>query len=923
MNWQAQRPPRRAVGLTAAATAALAALGLAPAAAMAQGADNTTVANGASVTLLTPFPGTAFTGAKQIEISAFYQDSSASGGITSVEILIDGQSAAVKRLDRPELRGVVSFLIDPTTLDTGTHQITIRVSSLAGEHPSVRTSIRYNGDDTVRVPQAAPLTPALGQSGISVLSPRASDHVSGIVTIKVDAIDPSGKAPYVSVFIDKVFKSLRNHPPYTFDWDTTRTTNGWHTIEVSGFNDDEQIGKSQPIRVYVNNGGGDTTIDRGLSDTPAPQAAKSEAPADARVVSADDARLAKPGADIPSAALPAPALIASASVGEDRLSDDALLAAPFMRKQIIPPHAIPAPSAAAATLARPNAQSPSVSIRTPDVLEKAGDPNAAMTPPSLSAPSISQIKQPAPETLPSSPANLARGGQASAPVSALPSQRIAPATADAVLSADAKASAPSVAAQPAPETLPSSPANLARGEQATAPIAALPPQRIAPATADTMLSADAKASAPSVAAQPAPETLPSSPANLARGDQSSAPVSALPTQRIAPVAADTVLSADAKASVPSVAAQPAPETLPSSPANLARGEQASAPVAALPPQRIAPATVDTALSADATASVPSVTRQHVEAPLPSAPAEMAMATRSDVQLSLPVMQMRSAPADVPIAGDANAQPPATPAKAAPAPAREIVPSSPAALATTPAGAPASSPSIGAQILASAGYMPGTVEPNMVLKAPFMVKKAQIAAPTDAPPANVVLAHPASKAPAIATVKAPAPRKIASATIMAAPAPSIPAPKVDLSSVSHSAMAVPRPASGLFSASVRHKLAGQFEVVMNNEPVALDRPIQDHGNVLCAPIRQIIESQGGVLFWSPKSKTVRAFTSSRDVQLQIGSKTAKINDQDQKLTTAPYLVSGRTMIPVGFLPLALDVVVSYDAATGHLDINSNN
>jgi hypothetical protein len=113
------------------------------------------------------------------------------------------------------------------------------------------------------------------------------------------------------------------------------------------------------------------------------------------------------------------------------------------------------------------------------------------------------------------------------------------------------------------------------------------------------------------------------------------------------------------------------------------------------------------------------------------------------------------------------------------------------------------------------------------------------------------------------------------------------------------------------------------VVMNDQPVTMDRPIQDHGNVLCAPIRQIFESQGGVLFWSPKSKTVRAFTPERDIKLQIGSSMVKVNNVDQKLTTAPYISAGRPMIPVGFLPLALDVSVSYDAATGHLDINSRN
>ena len=41
-----------------------------------------------------------------------------------------------------------------------------------------------------------------------------------------------------------------------------------------------------------------------------------------------------------------------------------------------------------------------------------------------------------------------------------------------------------------------------------------------------------------------------------------------------------------------------------------------------------------------------------------------------------------------------------------------------------------------------------------------------------------------------------------------------------------------------------------------------------------------------------------------------------------LELAPYLLSGRTMVPLSFLPVALDVSVDFDASTGHLIINSN-
>ena len=86
------------------------------------------------------------------------------------------------------------------------------------------------------------------------------------MTIKVKATDSSGKDPYVTLFIDKTFKALNNRAPYEFEWDTTRHPNGYHTIEVSGYNEAGDAGRTKSLRVYVNNPGGETSIRRDLLD---------------------------------------------------------------------------------------------------------------------------------------------------------------------------------------------------------------------------------------------------------------------------------------------------------------------------------------------------------------------------------------------------------------------------------------------------------------------------------------------------------------------------------------------------------------------------------------------------------------------------------------------------------------------------------
>jgi hypothetical protein len=138
--------------------------------------------------------------------------------------------------------------------------------------------------------------------------------------------------------------------------------------------------------------------------------------------------------------------------------------------------------------------------------------------------------------------------------------------------------------------------------------------------------------------------------------------------------------------------------------------------------------------------------------------------------------------------------------------------------------------------------------------------------------------------------------------------------IDMTGIAHHTVDV-------FSPSVTARVRGSYMLVMDDHAVKLSQPLQDHDSVLCAPLRQIFESQGGVLDWSGKTKEVRAITATRVVSLKIGSRTAHINGEATTLKTAPYLSQNRTMIPVGFLPLALNVSVSYDPASGHLLINS--
>ena len=262
-------------GLTTAALALAGALSLSVAgphrAYAAPGVSATQADNNLAITVLSPTPRTSFEGSKPIEVSAFYQGSDLNQ-ISALELYVDGSNAFTKRLDSPEARGVISFLIDVSQLSAGPHKVVVRAIASDAEVVSAKTSFIYVADQ----PTAAPSSPQIDTSAapslqsslpeLSYMSPKADDQVQGTVKIALKATEPNGKSPYVSLFIDRTFKTLRNYAPYEFDWDTTAYTNGYHTIEAYGYDENQNVGPAQVVRVFVNNPCGRTLFRLFLKD---------------------------------------------------------------------------------------------------------------------------------------------------------------------------------------------------------------------------------------------------------------------------------------------------------------------------------------------------------------------------------------------------------------------------------------------------------------------------------------------------------------------------------------------------------------------------------------------------------------------------------------------------------------------------------
>ena len=160
-----------------------------------------------------------------------------------VEIHVNGISAGYRNVDSAKSAGEIVFRIALDRLLHGENRIEVMLFGPDG---------KLLGSETTTMIAQKGLNPA-----VYVELPQQGKTVMGTVEIKV-GFGISMQEAFVSFFIDKEFRSMRNFPPYTFWWDTTKEKNGWHEIEAWTYDRTQTTRKSDPVRVFVNNPGGRT-----------------------------------------------------------------------------------------------------------------------------------------------------------------------------------------------------------------------------------------------------------------------------------------------------------------------------------------------------------------------------------------------------------------------------------------------------------------------------------------------------------------------------------------------------------------------------------------------------------------------------------------------------------------------------------------
>ena len=89
-----------------------------------------------------------------------------------------------------------------------------------------------------------------------------------------------------------------------------------------------------------------------------------------------------------------------------------------------------------------------------------------------------------------------------------------------------------------------------------------------------------------------------------------------------------------------------------------------------------------------------------------------------------------------------------------------------------------------------------------------------------------------------------------------------------------------------------------------------QPFMDSSNRTLVPIRFVSEELGAKVDWNEKTKTVSINQKDKVVEMQIGSKTIKVDGETKQMDTTPISKQNRTFVPLRFVSEGLGVNVDW-------------
>lgn len=111
------------------------------------------------------------------------------------------------------------------------------------------------------------------------------------------------------------------------------------------------------------------------------------------------------------------------------------------------------------------------------------------------------------------------------------------------------------------------------------------------------------------------------------------------------------------------------------------------------------------------------------------------------------------------------------------------------------------------------------------------------------------------------------------------------------------------------------------VEIDNERITFDQEPISYNNRTMVPMRKIFEELGATVSWDANTQTATGKKGDRTVCVTIGQKVMYVNDVPFELDTAPFALSGRTLVPARAVAEGLGCNVEWDGRYNLVSITS--
>ncbi len=107
---------------------------------------------------------------------------------------------------------------------------------------------------------------------------------------------------------------------------------------------------------------------------------------------------------------------------------------------------------------------------------------------------------------------------------------------------------------------------------------------------------------------------------------------------------------------------------------------------------------------------------------------------------------------------------------------------------------------------------------------------------------------------------------------------------------------------------------QTELTVNGKPVAMDQAPVIVNDLTFVPVKFVTDALGGSVYWSPEDRRVTVVRGGSLIEMNVDGLTLRVNGAGVALDTAPFIMGGRTMVPLRMLSEQLGWKVGWEGAT---------